>query len=133
MLGLFIKSLLCYSINLTIGLQFVNIPCSIIIYYNFHAFNNTYMIMDIQLEEWNDNIDACMLGKWKCTFNELYSLTKNDKCIPENEILSKMGATSWLVKFNLIKTSILSYMLLYLFVYHTKYCKRLAPQNINLV
>ena len=58
-----------------------------------------------------------MLGKWKCTFNELYSLTKNDKCIPENEILLKMGATSWLVKFNLIKTNILSNMLLYLLVW----------------
>ena len=74
-----------------------------------------------------------MHGKWKCTLNELYSLTKNDKCIPENEILSKMGATSWLVKFNLIKTSILSYMLLYLLVWIAKYCKRLGPPNINLV
>ena len=66
------------------------------------------MIMDIQLEECNDNIDACMLGKSKCTFNELHSLTKNHKSIPENEILLKMGANSWLLKFNLIKTNILS-------------------------
>ena len=67
-----------------------------------------------------------MLGKWKCTFNELCSLTKNDKCIPENEILLKMGATSWLVKFNLIKTNILSNILLY---NDTKHCKRLGPQT----
>ena len=76
------------------------------------------MIMDIQLEEWNDNKDACILGKWKCTFNELYSLTKNDKSIPENEILLKMGATSWLVTFYLIKTNILSNMLLYVLQKH---------------
>ena len=68
-----------------------------------------------------------MLGKWKCTFNELYSLTKNDECIPENEILLKMGATSWLVQRvardeckRIITCS------------HTKYCKRLGPQNMKL-
>ena len=66
-----------------------------------------------------------MLGKWKCTFNELYSLTKNDKCIPENEILLKMGATFWLVKFNSIKTNILSNILFN----DTKHEKRLGPQT----
>ena len=32
-----------------------------------------------------------MLGKSKCTFNELHSITKNNECIPENEICRMLG------------------------------------------
>ena len=35
-----------------------------------------------------------MLGKSKCTFNELHGMTKINECIPENEILWTMNVRS---------------------------------------